>query len=61
MVYSLEALKKLYFLTDTSKSFFHLSSGHQCSDNFPGAEVEEHCPKDTPADEQQVRRRAVDC
>ncbi|KAI4811889.1 hypothetical protein KUCAC02_014758 [Chaenocephalus aceratus] len=27
--------------------------------DFPAAEVEECCPKDSPADEQQVRRRAV--
>lgn len=39
----------------------YLSSGHQCPDNFPATEVEEYCPEDTPADEQQVRRRAVDC
>ncbi len=39
----------------------YLSSGDQCPDDFPATEVEECCPKDTPADEQQVRRRAVDC
>lgn len=54
-----------YFLSVKSNCFIffvmRLSSGHQCADNFPATEVEEYCAKDTPADEQQVRRRAVDC
>ena len=40
---------------------WYLLSGHQCADNFPATEVEERCPKDPTADEQQVRRGAVDC
>lgn len=48
------------YLKIFTTKFFHLLSGHQYPDNFPATEIEECCPKDTPADQQQVRRRAVD-
>jgi len=40
---------------------FFLFLGHQCPNNISATEVEEHCPEDTPAGEQQVRWRTLDC
>lgn len=53
--------ENIFFQKKVCFTLAYLSLGHQRPHNFPATEVEECGTEDTSADEQQVRRRAVDC